>query len=409
MNVFQELQARNLVAQVTDPEKVEALLAGAEPVKFYIGFDPTADSLHIGHFVQAIVMSHMQKAGHIPIALFGGGTALIGDPSGRTDMRKMLTRAEIDHNISCFRQQMATMVDFSEGKAIMVNNADWLLDLNYVQFLREVGVHFSVNRMLAAECYKARLEKGLSFFEMNYMIMQSYDFLHLNRAFGAVLEMGGDDQWSNMIGGVELCRRSDGKEVFALTSNLLLTSEGKKMGKTEKGAVWLNPERTSPYDFYQYWRNVADADVINCMKMLTFLPLEEIAEYAKLQDAALNAAKEKLAFEVTALIHGQTEAQKAQEAAKALFAGAGEGGSVPTTVLADADFTDGAIDIVTALVQTGLAKSRGEARRLVDQGGVFVDDAKADSIAFAIAKEELPVLLKKGKKGYHRLEKEMSE
>jgi tyrosyl-tRNA synthetase len=299
---------------------------------------------------------------------------------------------------------MGRIVDFDEGKALVVNNADWLLRKNYIDFLREVGVHFSVNRMLAAECYKARLEKGLTFFEMNYMSMQSYDFLHLRREHGAVLEMGGDDQWSNMIGGVELCRRADGKEVFALTTGLLLTSEGKKMGKTEKGAVWLNAARTSPYEFFQYWRNVADADVIRCMKMLTFLPLKEIAEYEKLQGSALNAAKQKLAFAVTALVHGTEEAEKAQAAAKALFFGAAEGGSVPATTLADEDFADGAINIVTALTKTGLAKSRGEARRLIDQGGVFADDTKVDGIGYAIAKEDLPVLLRKGKKIYHRLE-----
>jgi len=404
MNVFQELKARNLIAQCTNMEKVEELLNGP-PIKFYIGFDPTADSLHIGHFVQAVVMSHMQKAGHIPIALFGGGTALVGDPTGKTDMRKMLTREDIDHNIACFQEQMKAMVDFSEGRAVIVNNADWLLGLNYVEFLREIGVHFSVNRMLAAECYKARLETGLSFFEMNYMIMQSYDFLHLNRTQGAVLQMGGDDQWSNMIGGVELCRRADSKETYAVTSNLLLTSEGKKMGKTEKGAVWLNPERTSPYEFYQYWRNVADADVINCMKMITFMPLEEIEEYAALKDSAINTAKEKLAFELTKLIHGEEEANKAQEAARALFAGGGSSANIPTADLTDEDFTDGAIDIVSALVTSGLAKSRGEARRLIDQGSVLADDKKVENIAFAIQETKLPVLLKKGKKGFCRLQK----
>ena len=404
MNVFQELKARNLIAQCTDFERAEQALAGDKPVRFYIGFDPTADSLHIGHFVQSMVMSHMQKAGHFPVALFGGATAMIGDPTGKTDMRQMLTREEIDHNINCFKQQMSSMVDFSEGKALMVNNADWTLGLNYLEFLRDIGVHFSVNRMLAAECYKARLEKGLSFFEMNYMILQSYDFLHLSRTQGVTLQMGGDDQWSNIIGGVELCRRADGREVFGMTSNLLLTAEGKKMGKTEKGAVWLNPARTSPYDFYQYWRNVGDGDVINCMKMLTFMPLEEIAAYGKLTDSAVNQAKEKLAWEVTKLIHGEEEAEKAQSAAKALFAGAGEGGSIPTVTLTDADFTGNQIDIVSALVLANLAKSRGEARRLVDQGGVFVDDKKADGIAFAIAKDSLPVMLRKGKKGFCKLE-----
>jgi tyrosyl-tRNA synthetase len=405
MNVFEELQARGLLAQCTDPQKVEALLGGP-PIRFYIGFDPTADSLHVGHFVQAIVMAHMQRAGHVPIALFGGGTAMIGDPSGKTDMRKMLTREEIDHNISCFRRQMGALVDFDEGKAIMVNNADWLLDLNYIRFLREIGVHFSVNRMLAAECYKARLERGLSFFELNYMIMQSYDFLYLNRKFGAVLEMGGDDQWSNMIGGVELCRRCDGREVYAMTSNLLLTSEGKKMGKTEKGALWINAARTSPYAFFQYWRNVADADVIRCMKMLTFLPLEEIAGYAKLKDSALNEAKETLAFEATKLIHGEQAAQQAKEAARSLFAGARQSGNVPSTVFAGEDFAGGVMDILTALCRTGLAKSRSEARKLVDQGGVFADDTKVESIAHSFTQMQLqaaPVLLRKGKKVYHRI------
>jgi len=317
----------------------------------------------------------------------------------------MLTREEIDRNAECFKEQMGSLIDFSDGKATMVNNADWLLGLNYVDFLREIGVHFSVNRMLAAECYKSRLETGLSFFEMNYMVMQSYDFLHLNRATGCRVQLGGDDQWSNIIGGVELCRRCDGTEVYGLTFNLLLTSDGKKMGKTEKGAVWLNPARTSPYEFYQYWRNVTDADVIGCMKMLTFVPLNEIKEYAALKNSAVNAAKEKLAFEVTKLIHGEEEALKAQEAAKALFAGEGDSANIPTTALTDDDFIDGAMDIVSALVKSGLAKSRGEARRLVDQGGVFVDDVKADGIAFSIQQDQLPVLLRKGKKGYCRLQR----
>jgi len=403
MNVFQELRERNLIAQCTDFEKVEQLLAGDRPVRFYIGFDPTADSLHIGHFVQSMVMSHMQRAGHFPVALFGGATAMIGDPTGKTDMRQMLTREELDYNIACFKRQMSSMVDFSEGKALMVNNADWTLGLNYLEFLRDIGVHFSVNRMLAAECYKARLEKGLSFFEMNYMILQSYDFLHLNRNHDVVIQMGGDDQWSNIIGGVELCRRADAREVYGVTSNLLLTDEGKKMGKTEKGAVWLNAERTSPYDFYQYWRNATDGEVVNCMKMLTFMPLEEIAQYEKLTGSAVNQAKEKLAYEVTKLIHGEEEAEKAQAAAKALFAGAGEGGSIPSVTLADSDFTEGQIDIVSALVLANLAKSRGEARRLVDQGGVFADDMKIDGISYAISKEALPVMLRKGKKGFCKL------
>jgi len=397
MNLYETLQARNLIAQCTAPEKVQALLNSSEPVKFYIGFDPTADSLHVGHFVAAMFMSHMQRAGHIPVALFGGGTALVGDPSGKTDMRKMLTREDIDHNINCFKVQMSRLVDFSPGKGEIVNNADWLCGLNYIEFLREIGVHFSVNRMLAAECYKARLESGLSFFELNYMIMQAYDFLHLRRNHGVTMQLGGDDQWSNMIAGVELNRRADQKESYALTCNLLLTSEGKKMGKTEKGALWLNPAKTSPYDFYQYWRNTADADVVNCMKMLTFVPLEEIAVYEKLEGSAINSAKERLAWEVTALIHGNDEADKAQAAAKSLFGGAGAGGSTPSTQV-DAD-----INIIDALTLTGLAKSKSEARRLIEQGGVLVDDVKITDFAHTIEKAQLPVMLKKGKKGYHQL------
>ncbi|MDR2647294.1 MAG: tyrosine--tRNA ligase [Oscillospiraceae bacterium] len=407
MNVLEELRARNLLKQSTDFQKVEQMLTGSEPIKFYIGFDPTADSLHIGHYVQGVVMAHLQRAGHFPICLFGGATALIGDPTGKTDMRKMLTPEQIAHNIDCFRAQMSAIVDFSEDKAQMVNNADWLSDLNYIRFLREYGVHFSVNRMLAAECYKARWERGLTFFELNYMIMQSYDFLHLNRQFGCKLQMGGDDQWSNMLSGAELCRRVDGKEVHVCTSSLLLSSEGKKMGKTENGAVWIDKNRTSPYDFYQYWRNLADANVINCMKMLTFLPLEQIAEYESLSGSALNEAKALLAFEATKLIHGEENAQKAQDAARSLFAGGAECANLPSTALTASDFTDGGtIDILTALTRTGLAKSRGEARRLIDQGGVFADDKKIDSVAFAFAREDLqksPVLLKKGKKGFHQI------
>ncbi|MCL2195855.1 MAG: tyrosine--tRNA ligase [Oscillospiraceae bacterium] len=397
MNLYETLQARNLIAQCTAPEKVQALLNGSEPVKFYIGYDPTADSLHAGHLVAVMFMSHMQRAGHRPVALFGGGTALVGDPSGKTDMRKMLTREELDHNISCFKRQVAKLVDFSPGKGEIVNNADWLCGLNYIEFLREIGVHFSVNRMLAAECYKARLETGLSFFELNYMIMQAYDFLHLRRNHGVTMQLGGDDQWSNMIAGVELNRRVDQRESYALTCNLLLTSEGKKMGKTEKGALWLDPEKTTPYEFYQYWRNTADADVANCMKMLTFVPIEEIADYEKLQGSAINSAKERLAWEVTALIHGSEEADKAQAAAKSLFGGAGAGGSTPTTQV-DAD-----INIIDALTLTGLAKSKSEARRLIEQGGVLVDDAKVTNFAYTIEKAALPVMIKKGKKGYHQL------
>ena len=345
MSVFDELKARGMIAQMTNEEKIRDLMEN-QKIKFYIGFDPTADSLHVGHFVQIMVMAHMQRAGHVPIALFGGGTGMIGDPSGKTDMRKMLTKETIQHNIDCFQKQMSKLVDFSDGKALMVNNADWLLNLNYIEFLREVGVHFSVNRMLAAECYKQRLERGLSFFELNYMIMQSYDFLVLSREYDCQLEFGGDDQWSNIIGGVELNRRMDGREVCGMTFNLLQTSDGRKMGKTEKGAVWLDPEKTSPYEFYQYWRNVDDADVINCMKMLTFIPLDEIAEYEKLEGSALNQAKEKLAFEVTKLIHGAEEAQKAQSAAKALFSSSADAEHMPTTVLKPEQFTDDAITVI---------------------------------------------------------------
>ena len=404
-NVFDTLVERGLIAQTTDADKIREMLA-TENVKFYIGFDPTADSLHVGHFVSVMVMAHMQRAGHTPIALFGGGTGMIGDPSGKTDMRKMLTRETIEYNIGCFREQMSNLIDFSEGKAIMVNNADWLMDLNYINFLREVGVHFSVNRMLAAECYKQRLERGLSFFELNYMLMQSYDFLVLNRKYGCKLELGGDDQWSNILGGVELCRRSDGKDVYGLTFQLLLTSEGKKMGKTEKGAVWLDPQKTTPYEFYQYWRNIADADVVTCMKMLTFIPMNEVNEYAKLEGSEINRAKEVLAYEVTKLVHGEEEAEKAQAAAKALFSNGANSEHMPTTALSDEDFADGEIGIIDILVKTGIAKSRGEARRLVEQGGVSVDDAKVTSIDFRLAKANLaetPSIVKKGKKVFHKI------
>ncbi len=404
-NVFDTLVERGLVAQTTDSEKVRELL-GNEKIKFYIGFDPTADSLHVGHFVSVMVMAHMQRAGHTPIALFGGGTGMIGDPSGKTDMRKMLTKETINHNIECFRKQMSRLIDFSDDKAIMVNNADWLWDLNYIEFIREIGVHFSVNRMLAAECYKQRLERGLSFFELNYMLMQSYDFLTLNRKYNCQMQLGGDDQWSNIIGGVELCRRCDGKDVYGLTFNLLLTSEGKKMGKTEKGALWLDPEKTSPYEFYQYWRNIDDADVINCMKMLTFLPMDEIKEYEKFEGSEINKAKEILAFEVTKLIHGEDEAVKAQSAARALFSNKADSEHMPTTALADDDFADGEITVIDAMVKAGIAKSKGEARRLIDQGGVTVDDEKVSSIAQKITKAQLenaPVIIKKGKKVFHKI------
>ncbi len=405
MTLFEELKARGLLAQTTNEEKIKEMLEN-EKVTFYIGFDPTADSLHVGHFVPIILMAHMQRAGHKPIALFGGGTGLVGDPSGKSDMRKMLTKAEIDHNIACFQKQMSHLIDFSEGKALMVNNDQWLCSLNYIEFIREIGVHFSVNRMLAAECYKQRLEKGLSFFELNYMIMQSYDFLVLNRKYGCQMQLGGDDQWSNMIFGADLIRRVDGKEAYAMTVNLLTTSEGKKMGKTEKGALWLDPNKTSPYDFYQYWRNVDDADVIKCLKMLTFLPLSQIDELAALEGSALNRAKEVLALEVTALIHGREEAEKAQNAARALFGSGSDLSNMPSTALTAADFTDGAINIMDLLVKTGLAPSKGEARRLVTQGGIAADDEKIADFTRNISQDAFEkgyVILKKGKKVFHKV------
>ena len=404
MGVYDELKARGLIAQLTNEEKVRDLLNNGK-TSFYIGFDPTADSLHVGHFVQIMVMAHMQKAGHTPIALFGGGTGMIGDPSGKTAMRRMMTREEIDHNVRCFQKQMSRLVDFSDGKAIMVNNADWLMNLNYIQFLREVGVHFSVNRMLSFECYKQRLERGLSFFELNYMLMQSYDFLVLNRKYGCQLELGGDDQWSNIIGGVELIRKADDKEAYGMTFTLLTTSDGRKMGKTESGAVWLDPEKTSPYDFYQYWRNVDDADVIRCLKILTFLPLEEIEAMAKWDGSQLNKAKEILAFEVTKLIHGEEEAVKAQNAARAIFGGGAHSENMPSTELSDGDFTDGEISVLDLLAKTKLGPSKGEARRLIDQGGISIDDEKVNSVTAKISKSSFEkgfVIIKKGKKVYHK-------
>ena len=404
MGVYDELKARGLIAQLTNEEKVRDLLNNGK-TSFYIGFDPTADSLHVGHFVQIMVMAHMQKAGHTPIALFGGGTGMIGDPSGKTAMRRMMTREEIDHNVRCFQKQMSRLVDFSDGKAIMVNNADWLMNLNYIQFLREVGVHFSVNRMLSFECYKQRLERGLSFFELNYMLMQSYDFLVLNRKYGCQLELGGDDQWSNIIGGVDLIRKADDKEAYGMTFTLLTTSDGRKMGKTESGAVWLDPEKTSPYDFYQYWRNVDDADVIRCLKILTFLPLEEIEAMAKWEGSQLNKAKEILAFEVTKLIHGEEEAVKAQNAARAIFGGGAHSENMPSTELSDGDFTDGEISVLDLLAKTKLVPSKGEARRLIDQGGISIDDEKVNSVTAKISKSSFEkgfVIIKKGKKVYHK-------
>ncbi|MGX8711882.1 MAG: tyrosine--tRNA ligase [bacterium] len=405
MGVFEELKARGLIAQMTDEEKIQDLLNNHKTT-FYIGFDPTADSLHVGHFVQIMVMAHMQRAGHTPIALFGGGTGMVGDPSGKSDMRKMLTKEEIDHNIACFQKQMSRLVDFSEGKAIMANNGDWLLNLNYIEFLRDVGVHFSVNRMLAAECYKQRLEKGLSFFELNYMIMQSYDFLELNHRYNCQLELGGDDQWSNIIGGVELLRRKEGKEAYGMTFTLLTTSEGKKMGKTEKGAVWLDPEKTTPFDFYQYWRNIGDADVIKCLKILTFLPLSEINELAKLEGGELNKAKEVLAFEVTKLIHGEQEALKAQEGAHALFGSGDNTDNMPSTDITAENFADGEIGVLDLLVLTKLAPSKGEGRRLIDQGGISVDNEKILSSAEKLSLnhfEKKYVVIKKGKKVFHKV------
>jgi len=405
MSVFEELKARGMIAQLTNEEKIKELLEN-EKVYFYIGFDPTADSLHVGHFVQIMVMSHLQRAGHVPIALFGGGTGMIGDPSGKTDMRKMLTKEDIDHNIECFKNQMSRLVDFSEGKALMVNNGDWLLNLNYINFMREIGVHFSVNRMLAAECYKQRLERGLSFFEMNYMIMQSYDFLVLNRKYNCMLELGGDDQWSNIIGGVELIRRTEQKEAYGMTFALLQTSDGKKMGKTEKGAVWLDAEKTSPYEFYQYWRNVGDNDVIRCLKMLTFVPVDEIKEYEKLEGSELNKVKSILAYEVTKLIHGQEEADKAQAAAKAIFEAGANTDNMPTTELSKDEFAEDGIAVLDLLVKTKLLSSKREARTLVEQGGVAINDKKVEGANARLTLADFAdgyVIIKKGKKIYHKV------
>jgi len=405
MGVFDELQARGLIAQTTNEEKIKDLLNNGK-IKFYIGFDPTADSLHVGHFVQIMVMAHMQKAGHIPIALFGGGTGMVGDPSGKTDMRKMLTKEEIAYNIEKFKHQMSRLIDFDEGKAIMTNNADWLLNLNYIDFIREIGVHFSINRMLAAECYKQRLETGLTFFELNYMIMQSFDFLTLNKEHDCVLQLGGDDQWSNILYGVELIRKASQKEAYGMTFGLLLTSEGKKMGKTENGAVWLDPEKTSPYDFFQYWRNVSDADVIKCLKQLTFVTIDEIKEYEKLEGSALNAVKERLAYEVTLLIHGKEEADKALQAAKDIFGQGINSENMPSTAITEDLFVDDKVSVITLLVAAKLAPSRGEARRLIEQGGINVDDEKVQGIHDEISKESFTkgyIVIKKGKKVFHKI------
>ena len=404
MTLYEELKARGLIAQVTD-EKLIADLINNGKATFYIGFDPTADSLHVGHFMALCLMKRLQMAGNKPIALIGGGTAMIGDPSGRTDMRQMMTKETIPHNCDCFKEQMSKFIDFSEGKAIMVNNADWLLDLNYVDVLREVGAHFSVNRMLTAECYKQRMEKGLSFLEFNYMIMQSYDFYALYQKYGCNLQFGGDDQWSNMLGGTELIRRKLGKDASAMTITLLLNSEGKKMGKTQSGAVWLDPKKTSPFDFYQYWRNVGDADVLKCIRMLTFLPLEQIDEMDKWEGSELNKAKEILAYELTTLVHGEEEAKRAQESARALFS-QGNAANMPTAELTEEDFRDGSIDILTMLAKSGLVTSKSEGRRAVQQGGVAVDGEKVTDIAQAYTKEALSgegVVLKKGKKNFRKV------
>ena len=404
MGVYEELIARGLIAQVTDEEEIRELVNTGKAV-FYIGFDPTADSLHVGHFMALCLMKRMQMAGNKPIALLGGGTGMIGDPSGRTDMRQMLTKEQIQHNVECFKKQMSRFIDFSDGKALMVDNAEWLLDLNYVELLREVGACFSVNRMLAAECYKQRMERGLSFLEFNYMIMQSYDFYALYQRYGCNMQFGGDDQWSNMLGGTELIRRKLGKDAYAMTINLLLNSEGKKMGKTQSGAVWLDAEKTSPYDFYQYWRNIDDADVVKCLKMLTFLPLDEIEELSKLEGSEINKAKEILAHELTEMIHGKEEADKAQEAARALFGSKQNTDNMPSTELEDSDFGDDGIGVLDLLSKCGLIPSKKEGRRLIEQGGVSLDDEKVTEVTARVTKEAFEkgfVVIKKGKKVFHK-------
>ena len=404
MEIFEELQERGLLAQLTDEKEIRELVNNGKAT-FYIGFDPTADSLHVGHFMALCLMKRLQMAGNKPIALVGGGTGMIGDPSGRTDMRTMMTKETIQHNCDCFKKQMERFIDFSDGKALMVNNADWLLDLNYVEFLREVGPHFSVNNMLRAECYKQRMEKGLSFLEFNYMLMQSYDFYELYQRYGCNMQFGGDDQWSNMLGGTELIRRKLGKDAYAMTITLLLNSEGKKMGKTQKGAVWLDPDKTSPYEFYQYWRNVGDADVMKCLKMLTFLSLDEIREMEKWEDNRINEKKEVLAYELTALVHGEEEAKKAQDTARSLFSGGGNLENMPQAEIAEADIPETGLLINDLLVLAGLAASKSEARRLVTQGGITVADTKVPDIDYIVSKETLSegVVVKKGKKVFKRV------
>ena len=405
MKIYEELQARGLLAQLTDAEEIRDLINNGKAT-FYIGFDPTADSLHVGHFMALCLMKRLQEAGNKPIALIGGGTAMIGDPSGRTDMRSMMTKETIEHNCECFKKQMSRFIDFSEGKALMVNNADWLLDLNYVEFIRDVGACFSVNNMLRAECYKQRMEKGLSFLEFNYMIMQSYDFLALYERYGCNMQFGGDDQWSNMLGGTNLIRRKLGKDAYAMTITLLMNSEGKKMGKTQKGAVWLDPNKTTPFEFYQYWRNVADADVLKCLRMLTFLPIEQIDEMDQWEGSQLNRAKEILAYELTNLVHGEEEAKKAEEAARALFAGGGSSENMPTATLTDNQFVNGSIDILGVMVAAGMASSRSEARRAVEQGGVSVKGEKVTDIKASYTKDIIGAeefIVKKGKKSFKKI------
>ena len=405
MTIYDELVARGLIAQVTDEKEIKELINNGKAT-FYIGFDPTADSLHVGHFMALCLMKRLQMAGNKPIVLIGGGTAQIGDPSGRTDMRQMMTTETINHNVECFKKQMSRFIDFGEGKAIMVNNADWLMDLNYVDVLREVGAHFSVNRMLTAECYKQRMEKGLSFLEFNYMIMQSYDFYTLYQKYGCNMEFGGDDQWSNMLGGTELIRRKLGKDAYAMTINLLLNSEGKKMGKTQSGAVWLDPNKTTPFEFFQYWRNVSDADVLKCIRMLTFLPLEEIDKMESWEGAQLNEAKEILAFELTKLVHGEEEAAKAKEASHALFAGGANNANMPTVTVTAEDFPDGELDIISVLVKAGLCDSRGDGRRNIQQGGVSVADEKVTDISTKYTLNDFKgegLIIRRGKKKFAKV------
>ncbi|MGN1181093.1 MAG: tyrosine--tRNA ligase [Suilimivivens sp.] len=404
MTIFDELKARGLLAQLTDEEEIKELINHGKAT-FYIGFDPTADSLHVGHFMALCLMKRLQMAGNKPIALIGGGTGMIGDPSGRSDMRTMMTPETIQHNCDCFKQQMSRFIDFSEGKALMVNNAEWLMNLNYIEFLREIGPHFSVNNMLRAECYKQRMEKGLSFLEFNYMIMQSYDFYELFQKYGCNMQFGGDDQWSNMLGGTELIRRKLGKDAYAMTITLLLNSEGKKMGKTQKGAVWLDPNKTSPFEFYQYWRNVADADVLKCLRMLTFLPLEQIDEMDKWEGSQLNQAKEILAYELTNLVHGEEEAKKAQESARALFS-SGVAAQMPTSELTEEDFTDGSIDMISVLCKAGLVTTRSEGRRAIEQGGVTLGNDKITDVKASFTKDTFAgegIVVKRGKKNFRRV------